>query len=214
MKNKKVIITAIIITIVLLLLIIGVVVKKSTVNLSPRARDAVANMQQKNATRTFILLKSLTPKEKKEVITWMQANPEKVPPFYYMYFADDIFAKNKDEAALWFVIGRLRATEDVQMCKDKTATSQIAIYPMIAPKTLRYIALKKDYSYIVSIVEKAIKWDEAHPKRVNPVWSCFHGMEAFSHYPELLPMSEYERIQKQTRIDVLKLVNERIKNHS
>jgi hypothetical protein len=209
MKSNKTAIIVLITIISISLAYVGIS-NNSTIILSKQARIAVTYMQQTNATKTFNFLKSLTPPEKYEVITWAQKNPEKVEPFYYMYFADDIFVKNKDEAALWFFIGRLRSTEDVQMCKDKTATAQVGIYTMFAPKTIGYIASKtKEGNYMNEIIQKAVKWDEEHSNRVSPIWSCFHGIEAFSHYPELLPMSEYKKIQEKTRKDVLASTNKK-----
>jgi hypothetical protein len=117
--------------------------------------------------------------------------------------ADDIYKTNKDEAAFWYVVGRLRAVQDVKMCKDETARSQVSAYPMMAPNTVTYLLKENDSKYVYNVVLKAIEWDKQHPNRVNPIWSCFHGIEAFSKYPEIIPMGEYKKVQEEARNEMI-----------
>lgn len=175
---------------------------KPDIILTKNAKLTVDSLQNGDTEKSFYLLDLLTQKERYQVIEWMQNNPEKIAPFYYMYFADDIFANNKDEAVFWYFIGRIRATEDVQMCQDKTASAQIGVYPLLAPKTLQYMSKKND-KYHLQTIKKAIIWDEKHTRRVSPIWSCYHGLESFSQKPRLQPIDNYEKIQKQTRQGIL-----------
>lgn len=165
--------------------------------LSAQSQTAVNYIQMQKTNEAINLINGLNSKEKREIIKWIDENPDKVIPLYYIIFADEIFQTDKEKAALWYSIGRLRAIQDVKMCKDTSAASQITVYAMIAPNTSDYI-IKQGNAYILQMLEKAVAFDEAHATRQNPIWACYHGMQAFKGKPETLPMSEYKKIQKET----------------
>jgi hypothetical protein len=177
--------------------------------LSGNVKKAVKYMQENNAVQTLQLAKGFDSYEKKEFINWIQNNPEKTIPVFYMFMADEIYKTNKDEAVFWFSVGKLRSAEDVRMCKDTTNTAQIAIFSMTAPNTVQY-QNQKGYKYILEKLEEAIKYDDAHPQRLNPVWACYHGLSAFSGKIEVLPSYEFEKIKKDTQETFVNSVKKRI----
>ena len=179
--------------------------------LSANVKKAVKYMQENNAVQTLQLAKGFDSYEKKEFINWIQNNPEKTIPVFYMFMADEIYKTNKDDAVFWFSVGKLRAVEDVRMCKDSTNTSQIAVFSMMAPNTVQY-QNQKGYKYILEKLEAAIKYDNAHPQRLNPVWACYHGLSAFSGKIEVLPSYEFEKIKNDTQETFVNSIKRRIEN--
>ena len=122
--------------------------------------------------------------------------------------ADYVFKTDKDKAVFFFYFGKLRATEDVLMCKDETARAQLSVYPLMAQDTLNYMSTKyNDINYLPAVLQKTIDWDNANPERVSPIWSCYHGLDAFSQEPVLLDADKFPKIQKK----VQKIVKNSIK---
>ena len=118
--------------------------------------------------------------------------------------ADHVYKTNKYKAAIYYYFGRLRATEDISLCKDSTAKAQIAVYPQFAPKTLGYIK-EQGESYAISVIEKALELDLKYSKReYDPIWPCYHGMSAFNGKPELIPEKDFAEKIAETRADIQK----------
>lgn len=180
--------------------------------MSPKVQKMVQYAEQNRADKAVNLFKGFNSKEMNEFEKFLETNPEKLPPIYFIASADRIFNKDKDKAVLWYFIGKIRSTEDVLMCKDKSARAQLSTYPMLAQNTLKYaanIAQKSgNYDYMSDKLEKAVAWSDLHPQRVNPVWSCYHGMQVFinNEPPKLLPQSEFPKIQKQIREEIKKSI--------
>ena len=177
-------------------------------SLSPKVQQLIDFSEKNEASEAANLLAQLSTKEKDELANYIEFNSDKVPPVYFIIMADHIYKSDKDKAALWYYIGKFRSYQDTLMCKDKTTQSQLEVYPMLAPKTLKYVATKvNDKAYIANLMQKALDWDIAHPQRVNPIWACYHGISAFMNKPELLPESEYTVIQTKVRNEIKELKN-------
>jgi len=176
--------------------------------LSPKVQQLVDFSQKNEASEAANLLAQLSSKEKDELANYIEFNSEKISPVYFIIMADYIYKSNKDKAALWYYIGKFRSYQDTLMCKDKTSQSQLEVYPMLAPKTLKYVATKvNDKKYIANLMQKALDWDIAHPQRVNPIWACYHGISAFMSKPELLPEKEYTVVQNKVRAEIKESIN-------
>lgn len=177
-------------------------------SLSPKVQQLIDFSEKNEASEAANLLAQLSTKEKDELANYIEFNSDKVPPVYFIIMADHIYKSDKDKAALWYYIGKFRSYQDTLMCKDKTTQSQLEVYPMLAPKTLKYVATKvNDKAYIANLMQKALVWDIAHPQRVNPIWACYHGISAFMNKPELLPESEYTVIQTKVRNEIKESIN-------
>ncbi len=177
-------------------------------SLSPKVQQLIDFSEKNEASEAANLLAQLSTKEKDELANYIEFNSDKVPPVYFIIMADHIYKSDKDKAALWYYIGKFRSYQDTLMCKDKTTQSQLEVYPMLAPKTLKYVATKvNDKAYIANLMQKALDWDIAHPQRVNPIWACYHGISAFMNKPELLPESEYTVIQTKVRNEIKESIN-------
>ena len=177
-------------------------------SLSPKVQQLIDFSEKNEASEAANLLAQLLTKEKDELANYIEFNSDKVPPVYFIIMADHIYKSDKDKAALWYYIGKFRSYQDTLMCKDKTTQSQLEVYPMLAPKTLKYVATKvNDKAYIANLMQKALDWDIAHPQRVNPIWACYHGISAFMNKPELLPESEYTVIQTKVRNEIKESIN-------
>lgn len=170
---------------------------------------SILQYSKENQTAKAIdLYKQLSESEKNEFVALLERQPGIVPPFYFIDLADYVYKTDKDKAVFFFYFGKLRATEDVLMCKDETARAQLSVYPLMAPDTLDYMSTKyDDMNYIPAVLQKTIDWDNANPERVSPIWSCYHGLDAFSQEPVLLDADKFPKIQKK----VQKIVKNSIK---
>lgn len=152
------------------------------------------------------LFAKLSMDEKLNVLNWAKDHSDKFSPIYFCMLAEQLYdvGYDEDEAMILFMIGYIRVATDVKMCKDTTAIEQLAIIPMLAQNLLT-ATQNKDKKYKSEIMKKAVDWDKSH-SRMNPVWSCYHGMATFfeSGEPKTLPMSKYEEIQESTRKQFLK----------
>lgn len=163
------------------------------------------------ADKAADLYNNFSLKDIKNFAQYMEVHPEKVVPLYYMLTADYFTYKGEyDKGYLWFIIGKYRATQDVLMCEDKSAQSQIGIYNDLAPVTGRYFQKKnaRNDKYIADMHKKLLEWDEAHPERVSPMWACYHGINAFFEEPRLLPEDKQAEIKQELRNSYLKLIDE------
>ncbi len=177
--------------------------KANAAALSPKVQHLVDFAEKNEGSEAASMFAQLSNKEKDELANYVEFHSEKVPPVYFIIMADHVYKSNKDKAALWYYIGKFRAYQDTMMCKDKTSQSQLEVYPMLAPKTLKYVATKvNDKKYLAGLMQKALDWDIAHPDRVNPVWACYHGISAFTKAPKLIPESEYTKVQEQVRDEI------------
>ncbi len=156
---------------------------------------------EEEARASYLFANEFSAKDMENFVQYIDIHPETVPPIFYIASADYyIYTKNPDKAALWFYVGRLRAEEDIWMCKDKTASSQFAAYNQLAPGTVKYLSKKlKDKKYALELLKNVLTWDEEHPQRIGPIWACYHGIEAFEHEPELLPESDFPKIKQYVR---------------
>ena len=143
-------------------------------------------------------LDTLSNAEKVKLLDDALANPASYEPIHYVALADVYFSSDKRKAALTYMIGLLRSTEDVAMCEDTSARAQLGIYPMFSPRTINYIQ-SLDKTALAKIKQEALDWDINHAQRVNPIWSCHHGMASFMGDVKIKPMSEFADMQKMIR---------------
>ena len=161
---------------------------------------------KKDPVRFAMGVANLPDEEKAKLWAYVQENHDKVPATIYMALADYIYKKNKDEAIFWYMVGRIRTTQDVIMCDDESNTQQMAYYPRMAPNTLNHFS--KNMRKTKAMVKKAVEWDKAHPERINPEWACYHGMNIFMYGQVFTkPMEEYEKVKEEYRQDVLKTLD-------
>ena len=197
--TKKFLVT----TMVLSLLIGGITFTCSNAyadTLSPKVQQLVTAINQNNHSSAEDTLKTLTSKEKDEFINYINTNEAKVPPLYYIKMADYILKTDKDLAAKWYYIGKVRAYEDVMMCKDKTAQSQLDILQYFAPKTVKYLfSRNKDKSYMAGLLQSVLDWDIAHQDRINPIWACYQGISAATKTPELKSETQRQKAVENVR---------------
>ncbi len=166
------------------------------------------------AKATELFLYSFKEKDYESLIKLIDKENEKIPPLYIMLVSDYIYTKNKDKAIENFYIGRLRAKEDVFMCKDTTARQQLYLYSNAAPETVRYaeqrIFIQNDKEFLAKVLKKALDWDKSHPKRHDPTWACYHGIDSFykSGKPELVSEQERGKIILNERANVMDAIKE------
>ena len=130
-----------------------------------------------------------------------------------MAIADDIYKKDKDQAALYYMIGRYRLGQDVQMCTDTSAQAVFSGLPYIAPKTATYVS-KMSNKNLAKLFRKLAQWDEQNPARTEHSWVCYHGMEVFmTGTVKTLPEKEFEKIKKESRESLMKNI-EKLENNS
>ncbi len=192
MKIKNCVCT--IITVMLLFSSFAMAANK--LKLSPKVAKMVKYAQQNQVNEASKLLKDFNKKETNEFVNYLESNPGSLPPVYFVIIADYVYNKDKDKAVFFYNFGKIRAMEDVRMCKDTSARQQTYMYGWMAPETIKYMKSKgTDAEYIDAIYKKIFEWDSKYTDRVSPIWSCYHGIQAFSGKPELLPDSEFPKIQ-------------------
>lgn len=166
---------------------------------SPKVKKMIKYAKNLDTSKAINLYKSFDNSEKKEFYQYLENNPGSLPPIYFVLISDSVYETDKDKAVFFYNFGKVRAKEDVYMCKDTSARQQLMIYAMMAPKTVKYMQLKSsDIDYINNISYKIIDWDNKYNNRISPVWACYHGISSFSGKPELLPNKEFTKIQKDT----------------
>lgn len=177
-------------------------------DLSPKVQQLVQYIQQNNHASAEDSLKNLSPKEKDEFLEYVKTNNATIPPLYYIKMADYVYKTDKDQAALWYYIGKVRAYEDVKMCKDKTSQAQLNIYPQFAPKTVKYIFSKsQDKTYFADLMQQTLDWDIQHPQRVSPIWACYQGISGQSKQPELVSEQQKTKVIEQVRSELMDTIN-------
>ena len=206
MRLKK----ALVLSTIMMSLIVGSVVAQEIFKSKPAQMANYYATGQNDAAMD--IYKNLTDTEKEEFVKYLEKYPEKFPPLFFIITADYVFQTDKDKAIFFYYLGKLRAVEDVYLCEDKTARGQINMYSMLAPKTLQYYATDDkmyDPQYSIDILQKTLDWDDAHPKRLNPIWACYHGIESFSHKPNLVEESEFPKIRNEVRAEVQTAIEKR-----
>lgn len=194
----------------LLMLSAGCVVSQTKI--SPNVKKMISLAQDNQASTAIDMFKAFTPEEYTEFESYLDENPDKISPFYYIAMADKVFEHDKDKAVFYYYFGKLRATEDVMMCKDTSARGQLGMYPMVAVNTLTYVRDVKmeDTQYFIDFMQKTLDWDNKYTKRVSPIWACYHGALVFTgKKPELLPDSEFPNVQKTVQGMVQKAIDAR-----
>jgi len=169
--------------------------------ISPKLEKIKTLLQQQKSGDATTLLNQLTPKEAEELASYVEFKSQEVPPIYFIFLADSVYKNDKDKALLFYNIGKVRAYEDVMMCKDNTAKAQLSIYPSLAPKTIKYLSTKiKNKKYIADLMQKTLDWDTSHPDRYNPIWACYHGISAKTNgQPQLIEESKRAAVIENAR---------------
>lgn len=180
--------------------------------LSSNVKKMIKYAKNLESDKAIKIFKSFNNDEIEQFSEYLENSPQELPPIYFVLISDKVFETDKDKAVFFYNFGKVRAGEDVRMCKDTSARQQLLLYRMFAPNTITYMQSKAtDVDYINNIFSKVIDWDNKYTNRISPIWACYHGISAFSNKkPELLPNEEFEKIQKSTH-DSLKNAAETIK---
>lgn len=167
--------------------------------LSNNVKQLIKYAKQNNMYKATEKYKSFTENEFNQFVEYLEKNPGELPPIYFVIVADQVYAYDKDKAVFMYNFGKVRALEDVKMCKDQSARQQTFFYGLMAPKTLEYMQSKAtDMEYVSNVYSKIIEWDNIYSNRVSPIWACYHGIQAFDKEPELLPDNEFKKIKAET----------------
>ena len=194
--HKNIVILSAIVVITLLIL--------SSSPISSGKVNKVISMAKNNDVKAIDIFKTFSDKEIEQFEKYLDKKPNEIPPVYFIIMADKILDTNKDKAAIYYYFGRIRATEDVFLCKDKISRTQISVYPKMAPKTLAYLSDNSN-SYKVKVVEKALSLDKKYSGRFyNPIWACSYGLGAFGKKPELIPKNEQLYTIREVRDNIKK----------
>lgn len=124
--------------------------------------------------------------------------PETTLPIYYIYFAEDVYPKDKDTAAFLFMLGYYLSVQDVSLCTDKTAYGAISGLGFIAPYSAAYVS-KLSSEKMEQLKNKVFTTEKTLTKRPDPIWICYHGMDSFTGEVKTLPKSEYDKVRNEVR---------------
>ena len=182
--------------------------------LSPNVQTMIKFAKENNAEKATQFFKNFTNNEYKEFENYLDKHPSDLAPIYFIFMADKVFEHDKEKAIFYFYFGKLRATEDVLMCKDESARGQLAIYPMLAEKTLSYLSNLHDVQFDINMMQKTLDWDDKYTNRISPTWACYHGIQIFidNKQPEILPAEDFQKQREFVREIVKKSIEARKNN--
>ena len=107
----------------------------------------------------------------------------------------------KDDAAMWFYIGQLRARIDANICQDETAREAVAILNDKFGTTINMYALQ-DVKKLEKIVKDAVEFVREYEPTYDQRWINLHGMWAINGIPKgkdlSYPKKEWATIKKKT----------------
>ena len=107
----------------------------------------------------------------------------------------------KDDAAMWFYIGQLRARIDANICQDETAREAVAILNDKFGTTINMYALQ-DVKKLEKIVKDAVEFVREYEPTYDQRWINLHGMWAINGIPKgkdlSYPKKEWAAIKKKT----------------
>jgi len=173
--------------------------------LSSNVKTMIKYAKKNNAEKSIQFFQNFTDNEYKEFEKYLDKHPGDLPPIYFIIMADKVFEHDKEKAIFYFSFGKLRATEDVLMCEDKTARGQLGIYPMLAEKTILYHSTLKDIQLDIRVMQKTLDWDDKYTNRVSPIWACYHGTQIFvdGNEPKLISTKNFQE-QKESVREIIK----------
>jgi hypothetical protein len=107
----------------------------------------------------------------------------------------------KDDAAMWFYIGQLRARIDANLCQDKTARSAVGILNDKFGPTINQYALQ-DTEKLKTTVKDAVEFVQEYEPTYDRRWINLHGMWAINGIEEgkalSYPEKDWAAIKKKT----------------
>ncbi len=107
----------------------------------------------------------------------------------------------KDDAAMWFYIGQLRARIDANLCQDETARGAVAILNDKFGPSINEYALK-DVKKLETIVNDAVAFARDYEGTYDHRWINLHGMWAINGVEEGKELSyseeDWAAIKKKT----------------
>ncbi len=107
----------------------------------------------------------------------------------------------KDDAAMWFYIGQLRARIDANLCQDKTARSAVGILNDKFGPIINQYALQ-DIKKLETTVNNAIAFVREYEPTYDRRWINLHGMWAINGIEEgkalSYPEEDWATIKKKT----------------
>ncbi len=107
----------------------------------------------------------------------------------------------KDDAAMWFYIGQLRARIDANLCQDETARSAVGILNDKFGTTINEYALQ-DIKKLETTINDAIEFVREYEPTYDHRWINLHGMWAINGIEEgkalSYPKEEWAAIKKKT----------------
>ncbi len=170
---------------------------------NPYIQEIEAALAKQDTVKAMKMTKDAPPELAPVITLWLEDNANRLEPVYLFLLAEHKFAQGKkEEAASWFMAGKIRSLYDAYRCTDSTARSGIAIGPMLALKTAEYINNDQKAGYHAA--KRALKWDEMYPPTNSPLWICNHGMMAFSGQVTLEPESKWPEIRNKIRTAIEK----------
>lgn len=194
---------------------------QTEIKLSQNVQKMIKYAKKSETHKAINLFKSFDNNEAEQFVKYLENNPGELPPIYFILISDKVYGTDKDKAVFFYNFGKIRASEDVSMCKDTSARQQLGLYGMMAPKTITYMQSKAtDEDYLNNLFYKVIDWDNKYTNRVSPIWACYHGVSSFYQEPELLPDEEFPKIQEKTHnslknmAEIIKKQQEQINNNS
>lgn len=126
------------------------------------------------------------------------------PPVIYAV-SKVLFEKGyKDDAAMWFYIGQIRARIDANLCKDESARGAVTILNNEFGGSINEYALQ-DIKKLETTVKDAVEFVSEYEPTYDQRWINLHGMWAINGMPEgktlSFPKEDWAAIKKKTIAD-------------
>ncbi len=123
------------------------------------------------------------------------------PPVIYSISQVLFELGHKDDAAMWFYIGQLRARYDANRCQDESARDAVSILNDKFGSTINEYAFQ-DLKKLKTIVKDAIEFVREYEGTYDHRWINLHGMWAINGLEDgqelSYPEAEWPKIKKKT----------------
>jgi hypothetical protein len=147
------------------------------------------------------LVSSDLDRRKKAIDRFKAESDRFAPPAFFVAASQMFDLGEKDEAAFWLMVGRLRAISDAMKCGDPSAHQAILV--LNHQFGMRIEEEFANWRKLKEVMRKVITWDQNHDREYDPRWIALHGMEAFEKTKvSFEPRERWNQIDRQTRSEL------------
>lgn len=113
-------------------------------------------------------------------LLWLEDHAAEFPPEYFFPISQRFYARDKDAAIKWFVVGRTRLMYDLYRCTDTSVRDKVSIASMPLQDTVIKAALDHPQR-AHALGKEALAWDASMPIHTqSPLKICMNGLKGYA----------------------------------